>query len=79
MLKHIVRSASAFISAFVLASGPSGGANARPPFFAIGEIYSNADGSVQFVKMNNVDSTFASRSNTYGHGRHDNAFLRVPW
>lgn len=57
MLKHIIRSTSAFISAFVLASGPSGGANARPPFFAIGEIYSNADGSVQFVKMNNVDST----------------------
>jgi hypothetical protein len=36
---------------------PSNRAAAAGGFFAIDEIYSNSDGSVQFVLMNNVDST----------------------
>jgi len=57
MLKNIIRSASAFACAFTAVSFLGSTANASTPFFAIDEFYSNSDGSVQFIMMNNVDST----------------------
>jgi hypothetical protein len=52
MFKHLSKFAAALALCLVLGRA----ANASTPFFAIDEFYSNADGSVQFILMNTVNS-----------------------
>ncbi len=67
------QAARAWFAAVVLGLSMSGAAVGQTPFFAIDELFSNADGSVQFVLMNNVDSnrlagqTLVSSSGTLTH------------
>jgi len=62
MLAYISR----FITALALGLATGGAANGQSPY--IGELYSNADGSVQFIQMYSGSASLAGQTLVAGNG-----------
>jgi hypothetical protein len=62
MLKNTIALICTFASVLVVVSVLGSDANASTPFFAIDEIYSNADGSVQFIVFEDTPSSLAGQT-----------------
>ncbi len=63
-----------FVTALILALFLSGAAHGQTPFFGVDEVYSNGDGSVQFIVMNNAGSTHLAGQTIVASGSSTHTF-----